>query len=141
MESWRIHVLPPGAHTADPEARFYDPKARYAAIRTDDGCEIEISGDSLRDLAQARIFWEQVRLTIPPEMVNGVVGDVMLVLPTGSTWSGTFGDLLRVLNTICADKLKELVKQVEELEKRGDQAAIEKAVDEVALQMTSSAQC
>jgi hypothetical protein len=46
----------PGAHAADPEARFYDPAAKYAAIRADHGCEIEISGNTLRDLSQARIF-------------------------------------------------------------------------------------
>ncbi len=137
MESWRIHIMPLGAHAADPEARFYDPKAKYAAIRTDDGCETEISGDSLRDLAQARIFWEQVRLTIPPEILNGAVGDVRLMLPNGATWSGTLGDLLRVLNGIWAEKLKEMVKDVDEMEKHGDQAAIKNAVDGVAIQMAA----
>jgi hypothetical protein len=62
----------------------------------------------------------------------------MLVLPNGSTWSGKLGDLLRVLNGIWTEKLNAMVQQVEELEKHGDRAAMEKAVNEIDIQMTAN---
>lgn len=63
----------------------------------------------------------------------------MLLLPNGSQWSGTLGDLLKVLNGIWAEKLNALVARVEELEKCGDRAAMEQAINEVDIQITSSA--
>lgn len=62
----------------------------------------------------------------------------MLVLPNGKTWQGTLGNLLRALNCIWAEKLKALVAQVEQLEKHADPAAMQKAVDAVAIQMTAN---
>jgi hypothetical protein len=131
LETWRIHITPLGAHP-DPEARLYDAKAKFGAVRLDESWEVEFSADSLRDLAAARVQYEMLRLALPPEVIAGVVGEIVITLPTGATWTGKLGDFLQALNHTFTDFLKPMVARVEELERMGA-AAPDDAIGEIAM--------
>jgi hypothetical protein len=131
MESWRIHITPAGSHV-DSDARLYDPRAKYGAIRGDEGFEVEFSANSLRDLASARVQYEMLRLALPPEVLAGVVGEIVIMLPNGNTWTGKLGDFLEALNHTFTDYLKPMVSRVEELEKLG-KAMPDDAIGEIAM--------
>jgi hypothetical protein len=130
-ETWRIHITPKGTHLG-PELRLYDSKAKHAAIRQDEEWEVEFTAESLRDLAAARVQYEMVRLALPPEVIAGVVGDMLIMLPNGKSWTGKLADFLKALNETWTGHLKQLVSKVEELERLG-KAAPDDAIGEVAI--------
>jgi hypothetical protein len=75
-----------------------------------------------------------VRLALPPEVLAGVVGDVVIMLPNGATWTGKLSDFLKALNRTFTDFLKPMVSRVEELEKLGE-AMPEDAIGEIAMML------
>lgn len=78
--------------------------------------------------------YELVRLRLPPEVLRGVVGDVVITLPGGKTWSGKLRDFLGVLNGIWTAHLGPLVARVEALEQMG-KAMPEDAIGEIAVML------